>query len=216
MTPTLIIYAKKELSCKELLPAQNRPWWELPFWWTHLLICPYNQFSNRGVVPFVSEMISRNSRIFTTLIYSHRWVILGTPRWCRTHLATQETQKTQFDPWVRKIPRRRKWQPTPVFLPEKNPMDRVAGCSPRGHKESYFYTSLWNVYGFLEHHTEKKKIYASQNSVTVWLSWARDQLESYSQPSFLSSYPGVPTKTLSLTQEGKRKREVKMKNVWND
>ena len=27
----------------------------------------------------------------------------------------QETQ--EFDPWVGKIPWRRKWQPTPVFLP---------------------------------------------------------------------------------------------------
>ena len=26
-------------------------------------------------------------------------------------------QETRFDPWVRKIPWRRKWQPTPVFLP---------------------------------------------------------------------------------------------------
>ena len=25
-----------------------------------------------------------------------------------------------FDPWVRKIPWRRKWQPTPVFLPEES------------------------------------------------------------------------------------------------
>ena len=31
----------------------------------------------------------------------------------------------EFDPWVRKIPWRRKWQPTPVFLPG-NPMDRGA------------------------------------------------------------------------------------------
>ena len=30
-----------------------------------------------------------------------------------------------FDPWVGKIPWRREWQPTPVFLPE-NPMDRKA------------------------------------------------------------------------------------------
>ena len=29
-------------------------------------------------------------------------------------------QETQFDPWVRKIPRRRKWQPTPVFLLENS------------------------------------------------------------------------------------------------
>ena len=26
-------------------------------------------------------------------------------------------QETRFDPWVRKIPRRRAWQLTPVFLP---------------------------------------------------------------------------------------------------
>ena len=25
-----------------------------------------------------------------------------------------------FDPWVKKIPCRRKWQPTPVFLPRKS------------------------------------------------------------------------------------------------
>ena len=30
----------------------------------------------------------------------------------------------QFDPWVGKIPWRRKWQPTPVFLHGENPMDR--------------------------------------------------------------------------------------------
>ena len=29
-----------------------------------------------------------------------------------------------FDPWVRKIPWRRKWQPTPVFLPRKSPEQR--------------------------------------------------------------------------------------------
>ena len=26
----------------------------------------------------------------------------------------------RFDPWVRKIPWRRKWHPTPVILPEKS------------------------------------------------------------------------------------------------
>ena len=25
--------------------------------------------------------------------------------------------KPKFDPWVRKIPWRREWQPTPVFMP---------------------------------------------------------------------------------------------------
>ena len=30
-----------------------------------------------------------------------------------------------FDPWVKKVPWRRKWQPTPIFFPE-NPVDRRA------------------------------------------------------------------------------------------
>ena len=31
-----------------------------------------------------------------------------------------------FDPWLGKIPWRRTWQPTPVFLPGEPPMDRGA------------------------------------------------------------------------------------------
>ena len=31
-------------------------------------------------------------------------------------LAVQETQETQFDPWIKKIPWRRERQPTPVIL----------------------------------------------------------------------------------------------------
>ena len=42
-----------------------------------------------------------------------------------------------FDPWVRKIPWRRAWQPTPVFLPGGSHGQRsLAGYSPWGHKES--------------------------------------------------------------------------------
>jgi len=32
----------------------------------------------------------------------------------------QETPEMQFDFWVRKVPRRRAWQPTPEFLPGKS------------------------------------------------------------------------------------------------
>ncbi|CAI9153447.1 unnamed protein product [Rangifer tarandus platyrhynchus] len=42
-----------------------------------------------------------------------------------------------FDPWVEKIPWKRKWQPTPVFLPGKFHGQRsLVGYSPGGHKES--------------------------------------------------------------------------------
>ena len=41
-----------------------------------------------------------------------------------------------FNTWVGKIPWRRKWQPTPVFLPGKSHGQRsLAGCSPWGRKE---------------------------------------------------------------------------------
>ena len=43
---------------------------------------------------------------------------------------------TWFDPWVGKIPWRRKWQPTPVFLPgEPQGQRSLAGYSPQGRKE---------------------------------------------------------------------------------
>ena len=43
----------------------------------------------------------------------------------------------RFNPWVRKIHWRRKWQPTPVFLPGKfHGQKSLAGYSPWGHKES--------------------------------------------------------------------------------
>ena len=41
-----------------------------------------------------------------------------------------------FDPWVRKSPRRRAWQPTPVSLPGESHGQRcLAGYSPQGGRE---------------------------------------------------------------------------------
>ena len=45
-------------------------------------------------------------------------------------------QETWFDPWVGKIPWRRNWQPTPVFLPGEFHRQRsLAGYSSWGGKE---------------------------------------------------------------------------------
>ena len=44
-------------------------------------------------------------------------------------------KRCRFDPWVRKIPWRRKWQPTPVFLPgESHGQRSLVGYNPSGHK----------------------------------------------------------------------------------
>ena len=41
-----------------------------------------------------------------------------------------------FDPWVRKIPWRRRWQPTPIFLSGKSHgQRRLAGYGPWACKE---------------------------------------------------------------------------------
>ena len=49
----------------------------------------------------------------------------------------EDTRDNGSDPWVGKIPWRRKWQPTPVFLPIKSHgKQSLVGYSPQGHKES--------------------------------------------------------------------------------
>ena len=49
---------------------------------------------------------------------------------CRRH------KRLRFNPWVRKIPWRRPWQPTPVFLPgESHGQRSMVGHSPWGRKE---------------------------------------------------------------------------------
>ena len=46
-------------------------------------------------------------------------------------------RRPRFNAWVRKIPWRRAWQPTPVFLPaELHGQRSLADSSPWGHKES--------------------------------------------------------------------------------
>ena len=52
------------------------------------------------------------------------------PAWqCKRH------KRCGFDPWVRKIPRRRAWQPTPVFLPgESHGQRSLVGWSPWGRR----------------------------------------------------------------------------------
>ena len=49
---------------------------------------------------------------------------------CRRHKAHG------FNTWLGKIPKRKAWQPTPVFLPGESQRQRsLVGYSPGGHKE---------------------------------------------------------------------------------
>ena len=52
-------------------------------------------------------------------------------------LANSRCKRSGFDPWVGKIPWRRRWQPTPGFLPGESQGQRsLAGYSPRGRNDS--------------------------------------------------------------------------------
>ena len=61
----------------------------------------------------------------------------GLPWWFRWQRICLQCGRPRFDPWVRKILWRRKWKPTPLFLPgESHGQRSLAGCSPWGFKES--------------------------------------------------------------------------------
>ena len=75
--------------------------------------------------------------------------------WLNHKEYTCQCRRKEFDPWVRKIPWRRKWQATPVFLSEKSHGQRnLAGYSPWGHQE--LDTTAW-----------APKWYSQENSVSA-------------------------------------------------
>ena len=87
---------------------------------------------------YATRGISQENRNSVGIFTSLRIQKEGLPRWargkepacqCRRH------KEYRFDPWVRKISWRRKWQSTPVFLPgESHGQRNLAGYSPWGRK----------------------------------------------------------------------------------
>ena len=62
----------------------------------------------------------------------------GLPWWLSGKEATCQCKRCRFDPWVGKIPWRRKWQPIPVFLPgESHGQRSLEGYSPWGSQKSW-------------------------------------------------------------------------------
>ena len=60
---------------------------------------------------------------------------IGLPRWLCDKKICLKTRRWGFNPWGRKIPWRRKWQPTPIFMPGKSlRQGNLAGYSSCGCK----------------------------------------------------------------------------------
>ena len=91
-------------------------------WWTsRLLPCPgcYKQCCNEhwGTHVSFNQCFNKPSR------------------WHSGKESACQYRRPRFDPWVGKIPWRRKWQSTSVFLPRKSHGQRsLAGYSPWSHK----------------------------------------------------------------------------------
>ena len=80
-----------------------------------------------------------------------------------------QCRRPGFDPWVGKIPWRRKWQPTPVFLPGKSHGQRsLAGCSPWGCKESDTAAWLHFHFHFRENLTNLREINGPFFTLVLW------------------------------------------------
>ena len=92
-----------------------------------------------------------------------------------------------FNPWVGEIPGRRKWQPTPVFLPgESHGQRSLAGYSPWGHKEL-------DVIWVTEHrHTRKSIVLPSPDG-----PWGAHKLDVQEKSRMVTQY--IPFKV--QTQE---------------
>ena len=69
--------------------------------------------------------------------YTSRSPSFGFPRWVSGKESTCQCRKCGFDPWVEKIPWRRSWQPTPVFLPGESPWtEEPGGVQSWAHTDS--------------------------------------------------------------------------------
>ena len=75
---------------------------------------------------------------FSSFIYWYLVILIdlrGLPQWFSSKESTSQRRRREFNPWVWKIPWRRKWQSTPVFLPGKSHGQRsFVGYSPLDRK----------------------------------------------------------------------------------
>ena len=81
------------------------------------------------------------------------------------HANAGEAREHGFNPWVCKIPWRRKQQSTPVFLPGKFHGQRnLVGCSPWGHKEQDM-TGQLNTHTHTHTHTSYNTTYVCNSKI---------------------------------------------------
>ena len=92
--------------------------------------------------------------------------LLELPRWLSGKESAYCCRRHRFNPWVGKIPWRRKWQPTPVSLHGKCHGQRsLVEYSPWGHKRVGY-----NLVTKQQQQQKQKQEYQNVNSVKVIVS----------------------------------------------
>ena len=74
-------------------------------------------------IPWTKELASDFSEAqcgLRTYVWEHAVFKMGLPKWLSGKESACQFRRCRFNPWVGKIPWRRKWQSTPVFLPGKS------------------------------------------------------------------------------------------------
>ena len=97
--------------------------------WIHLVSSPEGHCLHLTQYVKAFQLLKPNCQIFSSC-----W---GMP--CGSIVKNSPaTRRLRFDPWVRKIPWKRKWQSTLVFLPGKSHRQTsLAGYSPWGHSQTW-------------------------------------------------------------------------------
>ena len=151
---------------------------------------------------------------------SHSWL----PWW----LSGKESAcQCKFDPWVRKIPWRRKWQPTPVFLFGQSHGQRsLVAYSPWGHqrvRDDLGTKQQSHSPGLCPNHLLKT---LPPNNITLWKRFqfmyiGRTQYSFYGnfQTTYCLSLLGLnlkyTLKMLSTSPQILNSNTLLVKNLWN-
>ena len=135
---------------------------------------------------FTIVMIWKNSSVHKS-IYYFQWNInyLRLLGWFTGKESDCQCRRHRFDPWVRNMPWRRKWQSTAVFLPGKSHGQKALACySPWGYKQSDTTERLGmhtcmnssicgHVEGLRVYHAEWSKSEKGRHILYVILMWTQ-------------------------------------------
>ena len=133
-TGSLIVYAESPNKSLPVTSVMRRQFsWSFPIWgeaW--FLILQSHGLSETTTLMDIAHFTNLSQFRFSS----------GLPWWLRWWRICLQGRRPRFDPWVRKIPSRREWQSTPVFMPE-NSTDRGA-CWDTIHGVAKSWTQMNN------------------------------------------------------------------------